>query len=344
MAEETKPKVIIDATFHMQKAPKVSEEEKDPKYKEYRRKWNENPKNHIVGDFPIHLDIESTSSCNLKCVMCFQNFNPPPKGYIDFELYKRIIDEGSQKGLCSVKLSIRGEPLLHPRIVDLVKYAKDKGVVEVMFNTNGNLLKEELSKRLIKAGLDKIIFSIDGITKEFYESIRIGGNFDRVLGNVKTLRRLKREMGTEKPYIRIQMVKLKKIKNIDEHVKKYVEFWSRYADYVAAEEENEWDYSKNTGTVVDSTFDCPMVYQRLMVRYDGTTTMCCGDLYAEMPIGNAKADKLGDMWKGEKINNVRKMNAQGKSHLVPICNKCGYRRTVINNSKKDNSQKENKNV
>ena len=77
--------------------------------------------------------------------MCFQQHMPIPKeGYIDFELYKRVVDECAENKLYSIRLCHRGEPLLHSKIVDMVKYAKDKGIKEVFTLTNGLLLNEKL--------------------------------------------------------------------------------------------------------------------------------------------------------------------------------------------------------
>ena len=126
-------KTEIDPTFHLKLA---KYEEQSAEYKDYRRRWNENPKNFIVDDFPIHVDLETTTSCNLKCFMCFQSFDPPKPLKMEFELFKKIIDEGVKKGVCSIKTQYRGEPLLDRRMPDMVRYAKKKGVMEIMFNTN----------------------------------------------------------------------------------------------------------------------------------------------------------------------------------------------------------------
>lgn len=311
--------VAVDPTFHMRKAPKLSEEDIDPRYKEYRRRWNENPKNFIVEHFPIHVDLESTSACNLRCVMCFQSFNPPPKGYMEMNLFKKIIDEGTKKGLSSIKLQYRGEPLLHSQLPDMVKYAKEKGVIEVMFNTNGQLLTEEKAKAFIEANLDKIIFSIDGYTPDVYEKIRIGGKFETVLENVKRLKELRDAVGKRKPYIRIQMVDLP-----GTDIKEYTKFWSRYADYVAIEDFN--DYHKNfIRNPPKSDFCCAQLWQRTMIRYDGNVTACCGDLYEEYPLGNAYESTIEELWTGKKMDAIRQQHIKGNSHRYQMCASCGLR-------------------
>ena len=112
-----------NANFHTAGERTVFDIRQDERFKEYRRRWHEYPPNFIVGEFPIHLDIESTNACNLRCPFCavtYRNWGPYRKGFMDFSLYQRIIDDGVENGLYSVKLSLRGEPLLHPRLHEMV--------------------------------------------------------------------------------------------------------------------------------------------------------------------------------------------------------------------------------
>ena len=129
---EKKSDAVIDPEFYIKRK---HYEDESKRFKKYRRKWNENPKNNIIEEFPIHLDIEINSTCNLRCIMCFQSSEKsrPEPGYMDFSVFKKIIDEGVIYGLCSIKPTFRGEPLLHPKIVDMVKYAKNKGILEISF-------------------------------------------------------------------------------------------------------------------------------------------------------------------------------------------------------------------
>lgn len=130
-------------------------------YEEYRRCWVEYPTQFILKEFPMHLDIESTNRCNLQCTFCDRQRTVSENqfGDMDMNLYKKIIDEGARNNLWGIKLSYRGEPLLHPHIVQMVAYAKQKGILDVYFNTNGMLLNERMSSNLIEAGLDRISIS-----------------------------------------------------------------------------------------------------------------------------------------------------------------------------------------
>ncbi|MEM2963778.1 MAG: radical SAM protein [Candidatus Anstonellales archaeon] len=322
-------KMKIDATFHYKKIVNVPHEQ-TPEYLEYRRKWKEYPEKHIAGDFPIHLDLESTSVCNLKCPMCFQSFAPPPPGFMKMELYKKIVDEGAKKGLCSLKLQYRGEPLLHPKIDEMVRYAKEKGILEVAFNTNATLLTEKMAKKLIAAGLDKIICSVDGYTPEVYEKIRVGAKFETVVNNIKTLQKIKQERGLTKPVVRVQMVDTPwNHHQIDE----YIKYWGSIADHVGVEDMNDWHDKKLEEVVICPEFDCPMVYQRLVILYDGRVTICCGNIYGKLVAGDLNKHSVEEVWKGPIMQKLREYLAKGESHRVQICAECGYRMTVIKNEK-----------
>ena len=90
-----------------------------------------------------------------------------------------------------MKFNWRGEPLLNPKIYDYIKYAKEKGILETIINTNATNLTEKIEK-LIKSGLDLIIYSFDGGSKETYEKMRPGrfkqNSFEKVYGNIKNFK------------------------------------------------------------------------------------------------------------------------------------------------------------
>jgi len=320
----------VDPTFHL----KINKKDVETKeYREYRRKWNENPKKFIVEDFPIHLDLEANTNCNLKCYMCFQSFDTPKFQKMDTSLFKKIIDEGAEKGACSVKTQYRGEPLLDDRMIDMVRYAKDKGYIELMFNTNATLLTEEKAKGLIDAGLDKLICSVDGYKKETYENIRIGGNFETVLKNIKRLQSLKNEIGKDKPLVRVQMVDTPRNHN---QIEDYLSFWGEIADHVAVEDMLDWEAKDEDDTPLPN-WACAQLWQRLLVLADGDVLPCCratrGGNEKLMVVGNAKKQSIEEIWKGEKLSNLRSLHMNGESHKIKMCRFCGMRKDVIKKRK-----------
>lgn len=286
-----------------------------PEYKGYREKWNEYPKKWIVNDFPLHLDIESTNACNLRCVMCPRNFMTEKIGYIEWNLFKKIIDEGAKYRLPSIKLNYRGEPLLHPNLPRMVRYAKEKRIIEVQFNTNGLPLNKKKIEELLDAGLDRIIFSFDGATKETYEKIRTGSNYEKVVNNIRTLVVMRNEMGLKRPLVRVQMVKMKE----NEHeVEDFLKMWIPVANRVAVSTKRE---PRGVQEEVRH-FPCPQIWQRLMVCWDGEVRICCGDWSGEIVLGNAKESSIYELWHSQKLNQIRELHAQGRFNEIPVCARC----------------------
>ena len=109
---------------------------------EHELKWFKNPEEYRVAEFPLKLDIELTNRCNRTCDMCAFHSKLAlykfPKEDMDLAIFKKIIDES--EGKTTLKLNYSGEPLLYPHLLEAIRYAKDKGVIEVRFNTNADLL------------------------------------------------------------------------------------------------------------------------------------------------------------------------------------------------------------
>lgn len=210
-------------------------------------------------------------------------------GDIDFDLFKKVVGEGSRNGLYSIKLNYLGEPLLCENLPKMVEYAKKKGILDVMFNTNGTLLTEEMSKKLIKAGLDRILLSFDSPIKERYESIRVGAKFEQVIDNFRTLIKLGDKNGFKHPVVRVSMVRMKEN---EKEIPEFIKLWRPIADKIAFVDyvNPQWKDKLNRYTTKlkpHPNFVCPQLYQRLVVHYDGRIGLCCGDYDAEMNLGNA---------------------------------------------------------
>ncbi len=300
------------------------EKGKSSAYRKYRRKWEEYPQRQIVGDFPLHLDIETTNACNLKCPMCPRTILIQKRlfyrgQFMPFDFYCSVIDQGVDHGLYSVKLNYLGEPLLHPDVVRQVRYAKDRGVIDVMMNTNGTLLTEELSRQLLGAGLDKIFFSFDSHLKEEYEKMRVGADFEKTIENIKNFVRIKNTNGYKNVETRVSMV-LKRHEM--EKFQALAAMWQGVVDtvgygyYMERDPDKEGEYPPVPG------FICAQPWQRMFIMADGIVTACCVDERREYMLGNAKREKLGDIWKGKLAQTLREAHASGHYERISLCRKC----------------------
>lgn len=163
---------------------------------------------------PIHLQIETSRVCNLKCRMCEYSYGENKEKLMSLEDFTKIISKFSY--LDSLDLTGIGEPFCNPDFIQMVRAAKDKGL-RVEFSTNGTLLKEIYMDELIDIEVDKICFSMDAATKKTYENIRIGASFDSVIGNISLLTEkiLKTKNAKTKVYLSYIITK----DNIDEIIK-----------------------------------------------------------------------------------------------------------------------------
>ena len=159
-------------------------------YIKNRIQWKYYPRKKVL-PFPLNIDIEVSSKCQIKCDHCFRQYmDIGENDFMPMDMYRKIVDECKREGLFTLKFSMRGEPLLHPDIVEMVRYAKQSGIKEVWINTNGGPITEQLAHGLIKAGIDWITMSFDGLD-EMYESIRKPLKYHESLQKLKLLRRMR---------------------------------------------------------------------------------------------------------------------------------------------------------
>lgn len=167
----------------------------------------------VAPNFPRHLQIEIITRCNLECIMCPRTValesaqsSAQKKAWqrqMNLENFRRIID-GIPK-IQTLSLHGIGEPLMHPHIFEMVQIASSAGIA-VRFTTNATLLNSAKSERLLKAGLYRIIFSLDGATPETYETIRVGAKFDSVIENIQRFMSRRKDLNQNNPIVDINMV------------------------------------------------------------------------------------------------------------------------------------------
>ena len=248
---------------------------------------------------------------------CFREFEATPDKIIDEQLCRDLIDQAAEMKIPSIKFNWRGEPLLHPKLPEFIKYAKEKGILETIINTNATNLNEKMAEKLINAGLDLIIYSFDGGSKNTYEKMRPGrfkkNNFDDVYRNIQNLHKVKKKLSSKLPYTKIQMILTK------ETSKEVDSFFSLFSNYV--DDVTTTPYSERGGELKDlnekelKTYNdilkknnlpkgthyiksifgkimvsngripCEQPYQRLLVTFEGKVAMCCYDWGAKHPVG-----------------------------------------------------------
>jgi len=272
-------------------------------YKENRKLWTEYPKKQCVSDYPLHVDVELASICNLRCPMCYtitpefrQKVNAK---LMDYPLFTKIIDECAAGGVYSIRLSFRGESFLHPDIVKCARYAKEKGIKEVSTLTNGLRLDEKMFTEMMEAGIDWITISFDGLG-ETYEEIRRPAKYARAVEKIANYAKIKREAGRVKPVIKIQSV----LPAIEKDPQAFYEVFAPIADMVSANPLIDFMQSKKNMPKIEN-FSCPQIYQRLVIGADGLCMMCANDEEGKVIVGDANTQSIHEVWHGSEMTRVR---------------------------------------
>lgn len=279
---------------------------------------------HHIPTLPPFVVVETTNLCNFRCIMCDHISMVRKKIHMDISTYKKIIDDMASTGLKRLGLSRFGEPLLHPSITEMIRYSKGKGIKRVTMSSNGALLTEKLSEDIILSGLDDLSFSIDGSTKETFERIRVGGNFDKVVYNIERFLMIRKKLGANKPLVRINAVLMEENR---EEFSEIVKKWRPIADGVRVSPMASYGEIRAHSTIGDFRNDkkirpCPQLWTRLVVLSNGEVTVCCADYEGKLSVGNIKNHNIKELWQSNGIKKIRDINFRRSFDELPICKSC----------------------
>lgn len=280
---------------------------------------------------PIRLWVETSSRCNLNCRLCVNKDMPiNMKGDMDFKLYKKIIDEVKDY-VFDVNLFHRGEPLIHPQIVEMIKYAS-KNNIKTRIHTNGVLLTPELSIKLITSGLNLISFSFDGYTRTTYEKNRIGATFENTLSNIINFLKTKKELNSRTPFANLQVMEFDEEisqKQFQIQKEKFIKnFENLPLDKLVIRTPHNWGGLLDIEGVgkVDRKkarfMACTFPWYALTIFYDGKVHLCPQDFYGELPVGDVNNDSIKIIFNNEIMQNIRKNFRNKKIENLSPCNNC----------------------
>jgi len=294
------------------------------RFDSYRQLWNHAASREIITSFPLHVDIELSGICNLRCSNCFQNGLINGKlGLMNYDLFTKIIDEGVSSGLCAIKLQVRGESLLSPILVDCIKYAKKSGILDIHLTTNAILLDESIGKEIILSGLDFIIFSIDAHHEQsVIERYKI--SYSDIENRVNNFLRLRKSMKASFPKVRIQASTYDDTPDKLALVEKKLRDRFPLADIYVAAQLHCFDYYRKgyTGESRFTLLPCHYLFQRLAIYWDGRVTVCCMDYNALFNLGNLEEHTIREIWHGPALQGLRHRHLIGLRSQIPICNRC----------------------
>lgn len=303
---------------------------------------------------PWTLDIEPTVSCNLKCVMCHSDKIRERREIkiMSYENFKHIID--GIPTLLRVTIQGMGEPLLAPDFLSMVKYA-DKKDIAVTTTLNATFINEDIAVKTVESGISRIYISLDGATKETYEKIRRGADFEKTLEGIRNLIKARKTKGA--PFIDLWMVGVgENILELPLMVDLAVElgvdsltlqpdmtFWGKDDFREKMKKKSLSDQVINVGDIVKESQNkakekglnfvyvrktrftrrkpCVWPWQSGFIATDGRMVPCC--LLADPDItnfGNILETPFKDIWNGQEMKELRRSLKEGK--LYHYCSDC----------------------
>ena len=343
------------------------------KYKEYRNEWHRRAKNFDPGPAPLAVCIELVSTCNLSCPMCYtitKNFQDSVTGaqrMLPWKIVTSIIDECSELGVYSILFSWRGESTLYRSIdengekkdfADALKYAREKGILEITSLTHGQQINEKMALKIIDADPSWISFSFDGIN-DVYNSIRTPTKFKNksydafkvVTNNLKNLVDLRNKAGKTRPQIRSNTI----YPAIANDPMSYYNYLKKIGvDMITVNELLDLRDGLPDEIAINKNWACQYPFQRLTVSANGTILPCTGAHNEELGLvlgyyNGTKKNKLNDnnvnqntdlkylnlkaAWKSEKLENIRNLHKTGnRCEINPGCKNCshGYKKHGFN--------------
>lgn len=280
-----------------------------------RYQWKNYPAKRKVARFPLNVDIEVSSKCQIKCDHCFRQYmDIGESDLMPLEMYKKIAEECGRYGLFTLKFSMRGEPLLHPDIVEMVDYAKRSGVKEVWINTNGGNLTEDMVHDLMLAGVDWITMSFDGLGA-MYESVRKPLKYEESLKKLKMMRRVRDELGAN-TLLNVQTI----WSAIKEDPETYISLMKGIVDRVAYNPDMTFQEST---MVPDDAYICPRLWQRLCITSTGRYLKCPSDFMMEEILGTVAEYTVKEAWDILQ-ERERQRHLNGCKKESRVCSKCHH--------------------
>lgn len=287
---------------------------------------------------PFIINVDPSDVCNFQCKFCPTGDRKLMKvtsgrghGNMDFNLFKKIINEicEFEKPIKVLRLYKDGEPLLNPKLAEMIAYAKKMKCSErIDTTTNASLLNPTRNIELIEAGLDRINISIEGVNAEQYASFsNYHIEFEKLVENIRHFYENRKQCE--------MIVKINGDTLSDDDKNKFYEIFGNIADGVYIEhimscwpgfELNGVEINKERGIYgqeISEVMVCPYIFYSFSINSDGTASTCFLDWARKLIIGDAKVQSVKEIWSGTDLFEYQKSFLSMKRKEHPVCGQCG---------------------
>lgn len=274
-----------------------------------------------VNALPVEYIVETTAKCNIYCPMCPRETHRQPKEDMDEPVFRALVDGAATTAEHMMLIGL-GEPFLDPLIFDRIHHCQQHGISSLI-STNGTLLDENASERLLATPLEHITLSFDGYTKETFEFYRKGAKFERVRDNFVRFCRMKHERRS-KLQIVVQLVRMEG--NAHE-VQDFTRFWKQVpgVDLIRIKEDETNLMRPDAGhSSAEWKHPCHYLWRGAMyVKHNGDVYPCCQSYMLDgQPVGSLRTQKLAEIFNSDSMRELRRMHATGRAGEVDMCARC----------------------
>ena len=289
---------------------------------------------------PSKIQIETVAGyCNYTCIMCPIE-ESERKEVMDNEMFSNILRrlqpyQAEQQFLALCGL---GETLVDKNVHEKIRISKEMSFRGVSVYTNGELLTREKTERLLDAGLDSLIVSIDGQTAPTQASIRVGANLDKVVSN--TLRFL--DMRNKGRYTARVIIRFTR-QDLNQHEETdFVNFWKSKIDESKNDLISVYNVHNSGGNVliniraeaksveVRKALKCSELYDRLIIGSDGCLNFCCGDqLRHHHHIGSMLDTDPIELYNSAIFQEYRAVMDDGRILDLDLCKDCSIAYSIV---------------
>lgn len=295
-------------------------------------------KSEVAGRAPTLALLDISSHCNMYCVTCRRSCGDlidisgqseikTALGSMAMDRFSRIIDDLHLDTLM-VSLYATGEPLLNVRVADMVTYASARGLA-TMLSTNGMLLDEEMSEKILMADVDYCKVAVSGFTQDVYGIYHRGGDISRVLGNIACFEAVRRRLGRQCMVV-VDYVLFEHNRNEEDAVRCFcsehgINFSLRYGRVFENSGVSSPDESRKH--YVTRTSSCDWVWNIMTVCFDGRVVPCCQFATCANPpyvMGDNADEDVISIWNGQSYREFRRIQAAHGRGSLSMCKHCFY--------------------
>ncbi len=291
----------------------------------YSKLYEKRVKNKAGNLKYYYLNIETTNFCNAKCIMCPHSIMKRKKSTMTLKDFKKYIDRifpyVKFKNVC---LSGFGEPLLDPTITEKIKYLKTKyPKVNVEMYTNGFMLTEENTKKIIDSGLDELNISFNGGNKKAYEKV-MHLDFKISSKRIIDFLKYKKKIKAKKPVVKISMVVLRENKD---SAKDLIEKFKKLANSVVIKYPINWAGDVEVNKLrkqkkTKSKWACKGIWTTVDIQADGKIIPCCRDYEQKVVLGDLNKKNIKEILESKPYKRFKEMHLKKQFDKIPLCKNC----------------------